>query len=247
MIEEDKFSIKNKEFLKNRVYYEKIPKHVLLLPDGGRRFGYKKGLTDMEIYDIGQKVCQDFAEVCINEFCMDIVTIFFLRPSSFNKQRRTEKNLKAILIAINKFAKNVLEGKTDINPSEVWVNSISLAGKEWMAKPERIQKSQELSKLWNELKKTMNELKSKGKKKKKIIFLLNYSGKKEIDEALKKGGIQIPEQIGLAIRTGDGMRLSDCPLYALSGSHFYLIPKFLPEVSKEDFRNVLNKFYEKTK
>ncbi len=237
------YSVKNKEFLKNRTYYEKIPKHVLLLPDGGRRFGYKRKLSDMEIYDIGQKICQDFVEVCLNEFQMKLATIFFLRPSSFNMQRRTEGNLKAILIAINKFAKNLLEGKTEIDLSKVGVDTISLAGEEWMAKPSRIKESEELSKLWEGLKATMTKLKEKGRKKQNIIFLLNYSGKKELDKDLKNGKIQIPEQIGLAIRTGDGMRLSDCPLYALSHTHFCLIKKFLPEVTKEDFRNSISKYY----
>lgn len=241
MVEE--YSVKNKEFLKDRAYYEKIPKHVLLLPDGGRRFGYKRKLSDMEIYDIGQKVCQDFVEVCLNEFKMEIATIFFLRPTSFNIQRRTEENLKAILIGINQFAKNLLEGKTEIDLSKVGVDTISLAGEEWMVKPKRIKESKELSKRWDELKETIKKLKGKGRKKQNIIFLLNYSGRKELDEALKDGKIQIPEQIGLAIRTGDGMRLSDCPLYAPSHAHFYLIKKFLPEVTKEDFRKTLSKYY----
>lgn len=238
------YTIQDKEFLKDRAYYKKIPKHVLLLPDGGRRFGHKENLSDMEIYDIGQKICQDFVEVCLNEFNLNTATIFFLRPSSFDKQRRTEENLRAILIAINKFARNLLEEKTAIDLSNVSVDTISLAGEEWMAKPERIKKSTDLSKCWDELKETMTQLKNKDKKAKKIIFLLNYSGKKELDEALKGNKIQIPEQIGLAIRTGEGMRLSDCPLYALSETHFYLIKKLLPVVSKEDFRNVISKYYD---
>lgn len=237
------YSVKNKEFLKDRAYYEKIPKHILLLPDGGRRFGYKRKLSDMEIYDMGQKVCQDFVEVCLNEFEINTATIFFLRPSSFDMQRRTEENLRAILIAIDQFAKNLLEGKTEIDLSKVGVDTISLAGKEWMAKPKRIEKSKELSKLWDKLKETMTKLKRRGRRKQNIIFLLNYSGKKELDEALRVKKIQIPEQIGLAIRTGDGMRLSDCPLYALSQTHFYLIKKFLPEVTKKDFRKAIPKYY----
>jgi len=241
----NKYTIKNKEFLKNRTYYKKVPKHILLLPDGARRYADEKNLTEMQTYDIGQKVCQEFLEVCINEFDMKIATIFFLRPSSFDKQRRTEENIKAILVAINKLAKNILNGKTQIDSSKVLVNAISLAGKEWMAKPPRIELSNELSKLWNELKETMSELKKGEKKsKKKIIFLLNYSGKIELDEALKNGKLQIRDQIGLAIRTGDGIRLSDCPLYALSETHFYLIKKFFPAVSKEDFRKVISNYYD---
>lgn len=90
------YTIQDKDFLKDRAYYEKIPKHVLLLPDGGRRFGHKKSLSDMEIYDLGQRICQDFVEVCLNEFNLDTASIFFLRPSSFDKQRRTEENIRAI-------------------------------------------------------------------------------------------------------------------------------------------------------
>jgi len=244
MKEQNQSKIHDEEFLKNRMYYSKIPKHVLLLPDGGRRYGYPKGLTDMEIYNIGQKKCQDFLEVCFNEFNIDTVSIFFLRPSSFDLQRRTEENLKAILIAINKLAKNLLNEKVKIK-SKVYIDTITLAGNSWMEKPERIRESKELTKSWDELKDTLEKLKERNKNAdKKIIFLINYSGKREIEEGLKENSLQIKEQVGLLIRVGDEMRLSDCPLYILSESHLVLIPKFLPEVSKEDFKDALNKFYD---
>ncbi|MBI2449404.1 undecaprenyl diphosphate synthase family protein [Candidatus Pacearchaeota archaeon] len=240
--------IRDTEFLEHRPYYADIPRSVLLLPDGSRRFAKNKekageNITLKYLYDIGQRKCQDFLEICFNEFKLDTCSIFFLRPTSFEMQRRSNENLESILIAINKLALNILDGKTNLNPDEIYVDTITLAEKPWMYKPDRVDRSKDLSEKWNDLTETLNKLRSSPKKDKTINFLIHYSGKRELDFALEGHPLQIHEQIGAVIRTGDGMRLSDCPLYALSEAHLYLIPKYLPETTKDDFREALTHYF----
>lgn len=241
-----KYSIKNKALFKDRPYYKKIPKHILFIPDGNRRYARQHKIDDMKVYELAKNTCLDLIEVCFDEYNLDTISIFFLRPSTFDKQSRTSKNLAAILIKINEAAQEILQGKTKINPNKVYIKAVTLAGKPWMQPPQRIKSNPKLAKLWEELTETMKRFKKNKKtKQKKINFLLNYSGKTELDVALKTGRVQIADQIGLAIRVGDGMRLSDCPLYALSEAHFALIEKYLPAVTKADFRKIISKYYEK--
>ncbi len=243
------FSVRDAELLEYRPYYSEIPKNVLLLPDGSRRFAKRREketgekFNTQSLYDIAQHKCQDFLEVVFNDYDLDSCNIFFLRPTSFEMQRRSTENLEAILIAINKLGRNILKKKTGINLDQVYIDTITLSDKLWMHKPERINRSKALSKQWDILTETLKELKSQEKKPKKINFLINYSGKVELDFALEGKPLQLPEQIGVVIRTGDGMRLSDCPLYALSEAHLYLIPKYLPETSKEDFSEALSHYF----
>ncbi len=243
------FSVRDAELLEHRPYYSEIPKNVLLLPDGSRRFAKRREketgekLNTQNLYDIGQKKCQDFLEVVFNDYKLDNCSIFFLRPTSFEMQRRSTENLESILIAINKLGRNILEGRTDINLDGVYVNTVTLADKPWMYKPDRVSRSKELSRQWDTLTETLNKLKFQQKKEKKINFLIHYSGKRELDFSLEGNPLQLPEQVGVVIRTGDGMRLSDCPLYTLSEAHLYLIQKYLPDTSKEDFREALSHYF----
>lgn len=234
----------NEEYLKDRAYYAEIPKHALLLPDGSRRYARQHGQTDEEVYDHSQRLCQDFLEVALIEFDLDIASLFFLRPSSFDLQRRTDENLEKILRAINKLALNLELGQTSLNLNEVYVNTLTLAGEPWMQKPPRVALSSYLSKAWNMLQETLFRLRMQpADGKKKANFLINYSGRVELDHVIAGKPPQLPDEIGLAIRVGDAMRWSDAPTYALHETHMHLIKKYLPEATRTDFKEALGFYY----
>jgi undecaprenyl diphosphate synthase len=239
------FDIKNKELFKDRQYYINTPKHALILPDGDRRYAKEHGLTDFESYDLARKRTIEFLEVGFNEFELDEISIFFLRQRSFNNQNRTVNNLKSIFTAIQNLGEDLTSNKTGLDIKDISINIVTLAGKKWMEIPEGMDQSQELVKAWFQLKKSLDKFQKQSVKKRKINFLINYSGKVEIEEAIKTKKFQITNPIGLTLRVGEGMRLSDCPLYSLSESHMYLIPKYYPEVTKVDYRNVLSHYYTK--
>ena len=239
------FTIANKELFKDRQYYKNTPKHLLLLPDGDRRYAKEHNLNDFESYNLARKRTIDIFEVGFNEFGLSEITIFFLRQRSFNDQNRTVDNLVSIFTAIKNLSEDVVNNKTEVDGNQVYIDTISLAGKEWMSIPDGMEKDERLKKSWFDLKETLYNLKQRPEKAKKINLLINFSGKVEINEAIKTGKLQITNPIGLTVRVGDGMRLSDCPLYALSESHMYLIPKYYPAVTKGDYRKALGRYYAK--
>lgn len=237
------YNIQDKDSLVNRAYYKDIPKHLLLLPDGDRRYAKEQGITDMQSYDIARSKTRDFIEVALGEFDLQALSIFFLRKRSFTDQNRTNDNLNSIYIAIINLAEDLLSNRTSLDINRVHVNTVCAAGRPWMEIPDGLQDNKELSATWAELKRVLTILRERPKALKQINFLINYSGKAEVESAVKTGKFQITSPIGLTIRVGDGMRLSDCPLYALSESHLYLINKYFPEVTKEDIRKVLRLYY----
>lgn len=239
-----KYNINDPDTTVNRKYYLKTPKHFLLLPDGDRRYAKEHNISDLESYDIARFKTIELMEVVLGEFDLDEMSIFFLRKRSFTDQNRTDDNLKSIYIALINLAEDLLNNRTELDMSKISVNTVCDPARPWMAIPEGLEGREELTETWNQLKSVLKKLQDQPRKEKQVNFLIDYSGKQEIDNALKTGRFQIENPIGLTVRVGDGMRLSDCPLYALTESHMHLIPKYYPEVTKQDVRNVLSLYYQ---
>ena len=237
------------DFLDSRSYYSQIPKHVLLLPDGQRRYAEKIGLKDKETYELARKAMDRFLAVAFNEYRLKESSLFLLRPHSFSKQKRTKENVRQIFRVIREFSEDMSRGISPIEKlGDLKFRAITLAGKEWMKPPRRVQEDKDLLEDWLRLKEIFSVLQEKyNTGSRRLNFLVNYSGKAELEYALKhgKGKLQITNDIGLTIRCGDSLRLSDCPLYALGQSHLYLIEKSFPEVSKKEFRFILSKYFKK--
>ena len=219
-----KYNVNDPSSTINRKYYLNTPKHLLLLPDGDRRYAREHNITDLLSYDIARKKVIEFSEVALGEFDLSELTIFFLRKRSFKDQNRTDDNLKSIYISLINLAEDFLNNRTELDLKDVCVNTVCAAGRPWMEVPEGLEDHRELTATWKELKQVLQKLQDQPKKAKQVNFLIDYSGKGDIEQALKSGKFQITHPIGLTVRVGDGMRLSDCPLYALSESHMYLIP-----------------------
>jgi len=233
-------------FLQDRAYYRDIPRHVLLLPDGSRRYARKHNLTDNDVYEQGQKLCNEFIHVGLDTFNLDTLSIFFLRPSSFNLQRRNNENLEEILYAINRLALDLLKTNFTIGSHTFHLNTISLAGEEWMKKPHRIANSSALSYAWDTLRDTLykcDRISKQIAKGKQVNFLINYSGTQELQHVIQGNEPQLRHEIGVAIRVGDAFRWSDAPIFSLGQTHMHLIQKFLPDSTTIDFQESLQRYY----
>lgn len=239
------FNIQNTELLRERPYYKSSPRHVLLLVDGDRRFSRENMVAEEAVYDRSQRICADFYKLCLDELDLDQATIFYLRPTCFEEQERSAENLKVILGAGTRMAKNIFDGTYGFDHKNIRFETISLAGRPWMETPNGIKDSPEMVSYWEELKEAFANLQSLSANQPKVArFLINYSGSAEI-KALIDGSIIEKEtvpQVGLLIRTGDGLRISDGPLYGLTNAHLHLIPKYLPATTMEDFREVITRY-----
>jgi undecaprenyl pyrophosphate synthase len=241
------FSIYDREALTDRPYYAHNPKHVLLLPDGTRRYARREGISQAEAYALAARRCLDFLDVALNQYGLERCTIFFARPACFQSQQRTEENIAVFLSAIDRLARTLLEGKGPLGPDSVHVDALSLAGRPWMEAPKSVAAAPKMRRAWEVLKETLAQWRAKPKRAKRVTFLINYSGKAELDHALGGGRMRLTSPIGLLVRIGDGLRLSDCPLYALGQAHLALIQKYLPSATRADFVEALRPYYPEIK
>jgi len=243
--------VHDKSFLENRSYYgdEDFPRHVILYPDGGRRWAKTQQESGCEDYRAceedsylrGAELCYEFLKLAFSKANLDYATVFLLSPTSFEAQRRDEQNLIAVLDAIIALAKMIV----NCSPHGINVSTLTLASKPWMYAPERVKNSALLMDRWAHLRsllsmaQTLNHCASE----KRMILLINYSGNDELHAAMERRITQnLVPGVGLVLRTGDGLRISDGPVLGLSKAHFHLIPKMLPDVTPEEMEEAIKRY-----
>jgi len=228
-----------------------IPTHVGIIPDGNRRFAKKLMQRPWKGHEWGVKKFEEVLNWC-KELGIKIITIYTL--SLENLAKRPKKELNFLFNIARKELKEILENKVHyIHENEV---KIQFFGK--------------LELLPKDLQEGIEKVKEMTKKYSK--FLLNlaiaYGGKQEIIEACKKIGFEIkmgkikPDLINeevfrkslytnglpdpdLIIRTGGEKRISNFLIFQSAYSEFKFLDCFWPELTKEDFFNVIKEFGER--
>lgn len=244
-------NVRDEAFLKDRAYYGHVPRHVIFYPDGGRRWTRQTGVPGDErdersealAYQIGADKCLDFFKAAFDDHGadLDIASCFLLSPTSFEAQRRTEENLRCILVAITYMAHMLAESSISAH-----FCAVSRADWEWMAPPQEVADSTVLTEEWARLKNALQILDKKTAERgpQQGLLLINYSGEKEV-RGLLEGIIDeknVVPPIGLLLRTGDGMRISDGPVLGLSRAHCHLIGHMLPDVSREEIEEAMRRY-----
>ena len=212
--------------------------HVMIIPDGDRRYAVKKGIKTIDAYRKAAKVVKNLVDWILVK--NDIPEFTFFGLSYSNVIKRSNEDLEPILEvqtnALNKFAEDDLFHNHGI---KVIVNGEKhLLPKEYQNAIMSVEKA------------TQNYT------NKKFNLLLGYSGKLDFERALKKTLDQhatptfenilknsnIPTPIDYLIRTADEKRVSDSPLFALQYTEFYFIDKLFPELTKRDIDKALNAY-----
>lgn len=215
------------------------PKHIVLFPDGNRRWAKEKNLNIREGYLKGKDKFGDFLSWCKNRG-VKVVTVFGF--SSENWKRPQDQ----VDFLMQLFKKYLEEGINNFDKESVRVKVIG-----------------EREKLSPSLKSVVEKVEKATKHNNKIYLNLavSYGGKWDIINAVKKiieekvspakineklfegylstAGLPNPD---LVIRAGGEMRLSNFVLWQAAYSELYFSPKLWPDFTEQDLDLAIQEF-----
>lgn len=220
------------------------PGHIVIIPDGNRRWSELHGISREEAYRIGIEKIVDVAKWCRDE---DIHMLTMWGFSMENFQRGHEEVGRLFGL----FQENLREALSRKEEGAKYDVRVRFLGRTHLF-PQHIQK------MFREVERLTEK-----KKGYQLNLLLAYGGRAEIVDAvnaiIKKGikevdegtiashlytaGIPDPD---LVIRTSGEQRLSGLLPWQTAYSELYFSKKLWPDFTKEDFLDAL-KFYENTK
>lgn len=220
------------------------PNHIVLFPDGNRRWAKQKGIASLEGHKQGYNNLLDFSEWC-KKRGVKVLTAFGFSTENWN---RTKEEVDYLM--------RLLENCLIDNLEKYRRNGV---------KVRIIGQKERLPKSLQEVIKTVEETTAQNEK----LFLnlaISYGGKWDILNAVKniiKEGIE-PDKIdeklfeehlstaGLPspdfiIRAGGEMRMSNFVLWQAAYSELYFSPKFWPDFTEQDLDLALTEFDRRTR
>lgn len=226
--------------------------HIGFIMDGNRRFS-KKNAVSLEIgYKKGM---EQFIEVLKFQIKNQIKNTSFFALSCDNYEKRKESELKPIVDLLKEFFKN----KEIIGFLKINKFHISIKGDIEKIEEKKTFLKTEEKKFLASLKEELQKINSNTSNPKFFAHIaLNYDGQQEILHSFKKllekniskeelsiekikenlyfNDILPPEII---VRPGDAPRLSGFLLFDSQYSEIYLTKKLWPELTQEDFEEIL--------
>ncbi len=218
---------------------QNIPQHIVLFPDGNRRWAKDKGLDSFKGHYQGYKNIIDFGDWCKNRG-VKVLTAFGFSTENW---KRTEKEVNYLMKLLDM---GLLESLKRFQKNEVRVKIIG--------QKEKLPKSSQ--KIIKEV-----EEKTKNNKKFYLNLAVSYGGKWDILNAVKKiiedkisldkideklfesylstAGLPNPD---LIIRAGGQIRLSNFLLWQAAYSELYFSPKLWPDFTEQDLDLALREF-----
>lgn len=216
-----------------------IPQHIVLFPDGNRRWAKQKGVHTLEGHKQGYNNLLDFSSWCKNRG-VKVLTAFGFSTENWN---RTEEEVNYLMKLLESCLIDNL-AKYDKDGVKVRV----------IGQRERLPKS-----LQEAIKKT--EEATKNNQNLFLNLAISYGGKwdilnavknivkegiepdkideKMIEEHLFTAGLSMPDFI---IRAGGEMRMSNFVLWQAAYSELYFCPKLWPNFTEQDLNEALVEF-----
>lgn len=220
-----------------------IPQHIAIIMDGNRRWARKMGKEVSEGHKAGADNLEKIARFC-NKIGVKILTVYAFSTENW---KRSESEVSALMLLLKnylkKFAKNA--NKENIK--------IEVLG--------------DIQRLDNSLKKSINDAIEKTKNNTGLIVnvALNYGGRDEITNAVKKIALKIQnkeitvEDINekiisenlytenqpdpdLLIRTSGEIRTSNFLPWQLVYSEFYFTDVYWPDFGEKDLMEAIHTF-----
>ena len=221
-----------------------IPQHIVLFPDGNRRWAKQKGITSFDGHQQGYKNIVDFAQWCKIKG-VKVLTAFGFSTENWN---RSPEEVEYLMRLIDK---GLSESLPRFQAENIKVKIIGQ--KERL--PEFVQKT-----VYNIEEETKNNTNLH------LNLAVSYGGKWDILQAVKKivedkvlpekvdealfesylltGGLPNPD---LVIRAGGEMRLSNFVLWQAAYSELYFSPKLWPDFTEQDLDLALAEFDARTR
>ena len=211
----------------------KIPNHIVLFPDGNRRWAKQKGLPSLKGHLKGHEKFKDFLRWC-QEKGVKIVTVFGFSTENWKRSK------KEVNYLMNLFKKGLSNNKE--------IEKFQKAG----IRVKIIGQRKRLSKSLQKVISNIEEL-TKNNKKFYLNLAVSYGGRWDILQAIKRiirekipvkkinedlvqsflstAGLSAPD---LVIRAGGEKRLSNFVLWQSAYSELYFCPKLWPDFSEKD-------------
>jgi len=222
-----------------------IPNHIVLFPDGNRRWAKQKGLPTLDGHKKGYENLLDFAEWCKNRG-VKTLTAFGFSTENWNRSEEEVSYLMKLLE--NGLVMNVEKYMKDGRWQKYGVRLKVIGQRERL--PESLQ---------NAIKRA--EEITKDNKDLQLNLAVSYGGKWDILNAVRnivKEGID-PEKINeklfeshlstaglpvpdFIIRAGGEMRMSNFVLWQAAYSELYFSPKLWPDFTEQDLDIALAEF-----
>lgn len=216
-----------------------IPQHIVLFPDGNRRWAKEKGLASLNGHTQGYKNLLDFSEWCKNKG-VKVLTAFGFSTENWNRSPEEVDYLMGLLT--NCLTENIDRYMKD----GVQVRIIGQKDKLPDSLKEAIKKAEESTKNNSEL---------------FLNLAISYGGKWDILNAIKKiveekipaekiddvvfesylstAGLPTPDFI---IRAGGEKRMSNFVLWQAAYSELYFSSKLWPDFLEKDLDKALEEF-----
>lgn len=218
---------------------EHIPQHIVLFPDGNRRWAKNNGITSLEGHMQGYKNLLMFSEWCKNKG-VKTLTAFGFSTENWNRTSEEVNYLmklleKCLVENLNKYIEDNVRVKI-IGQKERLPESLRMA----------IQNVEDATKNNSEL--FLNLAISYGGRwdilnaVKKIIeekIPLEKIDEKLFENYLSTAGMPMPD---LVIRAGGEIRMSNFVLWQAAYSELYFSQKLWPDFTEQDFDEALKEF-----
>jgi len=222
-----------------------IPQHIVLFPDGNRRWAKERGLNTLEGHKKGYENLLDFAEWCKNRG-VKVLTAFGFSTENWNRSPEEVDYLMKLLE--NGLVANVDKYMKDERWQKYGVKLKVIGQKERLPKSlqEAIKRAEEITKDNKDL---------------QLNLAVSYGGKWDILQAIKKiveegtpedqideklfeshlstAGLPNPDFI---IRAGGEMRMSNFVLWQAAYSELYFSPKYWPAFTEQDLDEALTEY-----
>lgn len=216
-----------------------IPQHIVLFPDGNRRWARQKALPTLNGHEKGYLNLLDFSEWCKNRG-VKVLTAFGFSTENWNRSKEEVDYLMKLL------EKCLIDNIDKYNKDGVKVRVIGQKERLPQSLKEAIEKTEEATKNNQNL---------------FLNLAISYGGKWDILNAVKKiindkiPADEIDEQLfdsylstaglpapDLVIRAGGEKRMSNFVLWQAAYAELYFCPKFWPDFNEQDLVEALQEF-----
>jgi len=216
-----------------------IPQHIVLFPDGNRRWAKQKGLASLNGHLQGYNNLLDFSEWCKNRG-VKALTAFGFSTENWNRTKEEVDYLmnlleKCLVDNIEKYNKNGVKVRV-IGQKERLPESLQKAIEETEKETEDnsslfLNLAISYGGKWDILQATKRIIQDK--------IPLDKIDEKLFESYLSTAGLPTPD---LIIRAGGEMRMSNFILWQGAYSELYFCPKFWPDFTEKDLDDALTEF-----